>query len=81
MLQIEYPYKGNTNKIRHYSNLNVMILQNETGRNLKEAVDTYPTEYTYAETDIPIPPLPSYENTNIPVEGEIEGDSPGNPSI
>ena len=49
MIQFEY-IKDNT-LIRHYSDANFMILQNETGIKYSEAVDVIPCRYTYAETD------------------------------
>lgn len=41
-------------RIRHYSDLNVMIRQIETGNLYEDAVDIIPCPYTYEETDIPI---------------------------
>ena len=40
--------------IKHYSDKNVMLLQNETGAIYPEPVDLVPCAYTYSETDIPI---------------------------
>jgi hypothetical protein len=55
MLIEEYPYKGRTDRIRHYSDIGMMIRQNEMGYLYAEAVDVYPTRFTYTETDDPIP--------------------------
>ena len=41
-------------RIRHYSDLSVMIRQVETGNLYEDAVDIIPCPYTYEETDIPI---------------------------
>lgn len=40
--------------IKHYSDLNVMLLQNETGHMYSDPVDIVPCPYTYTETNIPI---------------------------
>lgn len=45
---------NNETLIRHYSDANMMILQNETGIKYPEAVDVIPCRYTYTETDEPI---------------------------
>ena len=52
-------YLNNKTLIRHYSDLNLMILQNETGIKYSEAIDIIPCIYTYSETNIPID-----DNTN-----------------
>lgn len=41
--------------VRHYSDIKMMIRQNETGAMYDEAVDVVPCRYTYTETDEPIP--------------------------
>lgn len=41
-------------RIRHYSDQNMHILQVETGILYEDAVDVLPCRYTYEETDIPI---------------------------
>lgn len=41
--------------VRHYSDENFMIRQNETGAMYDEAVDVVPCRYTYTETAEPIP--------------------------
>ena len=52
MILSEYPYKGNKNLIRTYSdNVNKVLLQNETGAIYNEAVDIFPHKYTYSEID------------------------------
>ena len=38
--------------VRHYSDENMMIKQNETGILYSDAIDTIPCRYTYEETDI-----------------------------
>ena len=55
MLRTEYPYNGNDKLVRHYSDSKMMIEQIETGVRYEEAVDVYPSKYTYTETDEPIP--------------------------
>lgn len=45
----------NGERVRHYSDKNLMILQLETGDVYEDAVDVIPCCYTYAETDQPIP--------------------------
>lgn len=42
-------------RVRHWSDLDVMIRQVETGRVYQDAVDRVPCRYTYEETDEPIP--------------------------
>lgn len=42
-------------RIRHYSDIGMMIRQIETGRLYEDAVDRIPCRYTYEETDEPIP--------------------------
>lgn len=50
--------------IRHYSDSGMMIKQNDTGELYIEAVDEYPSEHTYSETDIPIDSLTEPEPLN-----------------
>ena len=70
MLTTEHPYNGREDRIRYYSDAGFEILQNETGAILGEAVDPYPSRYTYTETDHPIDPI---DGDLIPVEpGEDE---------
>ncbi len=40
--------------VRYYSNLNVKVIQNETGAVYDEAVDIVPSKFTYSETNEPI---------------------------
>ena len=47
-------YLNNDTLIRHYSNENLMLLQNETGITYPEAIDVVPCRYTYTETNTPI---------------------------
>lgn len=42
------------NRVRHYSDKDLKILQVETGIVYDDAVDEVPCRYTYKETDIPI---------------------------
>ena len=56
MIIEECPYNGREDRIRHYSDSGFIILQNETGNEYGEAIDTYPCPYTYTETDISIAP-------------------------
>lgn len=68
----QYPYidiEGNEHNdlIYHYSDNNKQIRQIETDILYIDAVDKYPCEYTYEETDIDIP---SDENEEI-IEGEF----------
>lgn len=53
MIQSELLQSGK--RIRHWSDLDVMIRQVETGRLYEDAVDRMPCKYTYEETDEPIP--------------------------
>lgn len=41
--------------VRHYSDAGMMIRQTETGVLYSEAVDVVPCQYTYEETDTPVP--------------------------
>lgn len=59
MLIEQYPFideEGikHDNLIKHYSDINKLILQKETGVKYSEAIDVYPCRYTYEETDEPI---------------------------
>lgn len=42
-------------RILHYSDRNMKIRQVETGKLYEDAIDVMPCQYTYEETDIPIP--------------------------
>ena len=44
----------NDTLIKHYSDLGVMLKQEETGMLYADTVDIYPCPFTYTETDIPI---------------------------
>ena len=50
-------YLDSGRRVRHYSNINMHILQNETGFIYEDAVDVVPCAYTYSETDKPIVPI------------------------
>lgn len=67
MLVTEYPWNGRYNRIRHYSDEGFMILQEQTGFEYEEAVDIFPTNYTYIETDHK-PPEPEEPE---PIEEQI----------
>lgn len=47
-------YLNDETLIKHYSDIGMMILQNETGIKYTETVDIVPCPYTYTETDEPI---------------------------
>lgn len=57
MIITEHPYNGDENFIRTVSDAGKLILQNETGRKYINAVDLYPSRYTYTETDEHVPKL------------------------
>lgn len=42
-------------RVRHYSDIGMMIRQIETGILYEDAVDNVPCKYTYEETEEPIP--------------------------
>lgn len=48
---VEYPYNGNENLIRYYSELGYTVIQNKTGNEYGEAIDPYPSKYTYSISD------------------------------
>lgn len=54
MIQTEYLKDGTL--IRHYSDADMMLLQNETGVKYSDPIDIVPCVYTYTETDEPIEP-------------------------
>lgn len=49
MILTEYLNGGTL--IRHYSDKNLILLQNETNTKYLEAIDVTPCKYTYIETD------------------------------
>lgn len=49
MIQTEYLNDGTL--IKHYSDEGYMLLQNETGIEYADPVDSVPCKYTYTETD------------------------------
>ena len=51
---IQFELIDNDKRIRHYSDINMKILQVETGIKYVDAVDIIPCPYTYEETDEPI---------------------------
>lgn len=52
MILTEYLNDGKL--IKHYSDNNVLLLQNETGIKYADPIDVVPCRYTYTETDEPI---------------------------
>ena len=52
MIQTEFLKDGAL--IRHFSDKDMLIKQNETGIEYSEAIDIVPCKYTYSETDMPI---------------------------
>ena len=51
MLVTEHPYRDNEKLILTKSDSGVYIRQNETGVDYIEAIDVYPCEYSYSETE------------------------------
>ena len=56
MIITQHPYIDNNGKeredlIKTYSDIGLRILQNETGGVYDEAIDVYPSQYTYSETN------------------------------
>lgn len=51
MIITEHPWNGRNDRIRHASDSGLMIEQEQTGNRYVEAIDIYPTEYTYRETN------------------------------
>lgn len=49
MILTEYLNDGTL--IKHYSDQNFLLLQNETGMKYHEAIDVVPCPYTYTETN------------------------------
>lgn len=62
MILTEYLNGGTL--IRHYSDMGVMLLQNETGVKYSDPVDVVPCRYTYTETDELV------ENSDIFITGD-----------
>jgi hypothetical protein len=60
MIKSEHPFNNKENLIKHYSDEGNYIIQNETGRKYRIAVDVYPCRYTYTETSEKAPPVRSY---------------------
>ena len=57
-----YPYNGRTDRIKHYSDSGYYILQRDTYVEYEEAIDVYPTQHTYVETDHKIETPEELEN-------------------
>ena len=55
--------------IRHYSDKNVLLLQNETGLKYADPIDVVPCPYTYSETEEPIEE--EVEEEELPMEEEM----------
>ena len=51
MLIVEHPWNGRADRIRHASDSGLMSEQEQTGNRYVEAIDIYPTDFTYRETD------------------------------
>ena len=51
---IKTEYLNDETFIKHYSDIGMMLIQNETGIMYSDPVDLVPCRYTYSETDIPI---------------------------
>lgn len=64
-LQTEYPWNGLERFIRHYSDENKYILQVETCVEYSDAIDLYPSAYTYEETDHEIEPIEDTEEMEV----------------
>lgn len=71
MILIKYLQDGEV--ICHYSDQDVMIRQIETDTLWVDAVDVMPCEFTYEETDIPIPDeeIDAEEALRIITGGEV----------
>jgi hypothetical protein len=69
MIQTEYLNNGTL--IRHYSDLGVMLLQNETGSKYSDPVDVVPCRFTYTETDEPIDVESSEDATDADYQNEL----------
>ena len=67
-------YLNNGTLVKHYSDRNVLLLQNETGDKYAEPIDTMPCAYTYTETDELIE-APEGENTTQPPEPADENEA------
>lgn len=52
MIITEYPYNGRDDLIKFVSDENRYLIQNETGYIYEEAIDKYPSRYTYTEGEI-----------------------------
>ncbi len=52
MIREEYLQSGRL--VHHWSDINMKILQVETGLVYEDAIDVVPCRYTYTETDEPI---------------------------
>lgn len=50
---IEIEYLNDRTLVKHYSDISMMLIQNETGILYSDPVDLVPCRYTYTETDIP----------------------------
>lgn len=57
MLKTQHPYAGNENLIKTYSDEGYYLIQNETGRRYRIAIDVYPCRFTYTESTEKAPKL------------------------
>jgi len=62
---IHTEYLNNGTLIRHYSDLDVLLLQNETGAKYSDPIDIVPCPFTYTETDEPVEPEEAEEMTEV----------------
>lgn len=65
----EYPWKDDNgvfhdDLIKHYSSLGLQIQKVDTDEIYDSAIDKYPTDYQYVETDIPVDPEPGIEEAH-----------------
>lgn len=68
MIQTEYLNEGTL--IRHYSDIGMMMLQNETGVKYADAVDVVPCAYTYTETNESAESIEWTEEDNEEITGD-----------
>lgn len=66
--------------IRHWSDINMMMRQIETGILYEDAVDVIPCPYTYEETDIPIDAdIEDHDALNILLGRSDDDETPDDP--
>lgn len=64
---VKYKMIDNGTRILHWSDAGMRILQIETGAIYDDAADAVPSQYTYAETDIPVEP----DDTDLSAEDAL----------